>query len=208
MSTVNALAYLRVRGPVDEWRDFGTRIVGAQLASSDDPAEARFRFDEREYRLTVEDGPAGEDALLALGFETRTSADLDALVRRLDENSVPVSEDVDLARARNVQRLIAFADPDGNPIEVVYGHPHDHTPFVSPRGIDFVTGDLGLGHVFLFASDAQRSAEFYQSMLASAPPATPLHSGPRTRSSCTVIRVITPWHSPPFRAPSRGGSAI
>ncbi|MGX7732142.1 VOC family protein [Rhodococcus sp. 2H158] len=169
MSTVKALVYLRVRGPVDEWREFGTRIVGAQLVPSDDPTEARFRFDEREYRLTVEDGPPGADALIALGFETRTSADLDALVRRLDENSVPVSEDVDLARARNVQRLIAFADPDGNPIEVVFGHPHDHTPFVSPRGIDFVTGDLGLGHVFLFASDAQRSAEFYQSMLGFRP---------------------------------------
>ncbi len=99
-------------------------------------------------------------------------------MRRLDENSVPVSEDVDLARARNVQRLIAFADPDGNPIEVVYGHPHDHTPFVSPRGIDFVTGDLGLGHVFLFASDAQRSAEFYQSMLGFRPPSDTIAFGP------------------------------
>lgn len=168
MSTVKALAYLCVRGPVDEWRDFATRIIGAQLASSDD-GEARFRFDEREYRLTVEEGSPGENALSALGFEMRSSEELDELVRHLSANSIPASEDPELARRRNVQRLITFDDPDGNRIEVVHGHPHDHTAFVSPRGVDFVTGDLGLGHVFLFTTDAERSAEFYRTILGFRP---------------------------------------
>ncbi|MFZ2172495.1 MAG: VOC family protein [Rhodococcus sp. (in: high G+C Gram-positive bacteria)] len=165
MSNIAALGYLVVRGPLDEWKQFGTEVLGAQLIDGPDASTAMFRTDDRAFRLVVEDGPPGPDTLIALGFEVACDADLDHLVADLGAASVAVKEDPDLAATRRVQRLVTFADVDGNRIEAHVGQESNNAPFVSPRGIRFVCGDLGLGHVFLFTTDGHRSSEFYQSVL-------------------------------------------
>lgn len=165
MSNIAALGYLVVRGPLDEWKQFGTEVLGAQLIDGPAASTAMFRTDDRAFRLVVEDGPPGPDALVALGFEVATDEDLNQLVKDLGAASVAVKEDPDLAVVRRVQRLVTFADADGNQIEAHVGQESNNAPFVSPRGIRFVCGDLGLGHVFLFTTDGHRSADFYQSVL-------------------------------------------
>lgn len=165
MSNIAALGYLVVRGPLDEWKKFGTEVLGAQLVDCTEPMTAMFRTDDRAFRLVVQDGPPGPDALVALGFEVASDKDLDQLVADLESASVPVMEDPSLASARRVQRLVTFCDIDGNQIEAHVGQESNNAPFISPRGIRFVCGDLGLGHVFLFTSDGHRSSEFYQSVL-------------------------------------------
>lgn len=165
MGQIAALGYLVVRGPLDEWRHFGTSVLGMQLADGDDSPAAVFRTDERACRLIVEDGPPGPDALIALGFEVANEAALEELITHLEAASVAVKEDPELATARRVQRVVTFADNDRNRIEAFVGGESSKAQFVSPRGVRFVCGDLGLGHVFMFSSNGARSAELYKSVL-------------------------------------------
>ncbi len=57
MSGVRALAYIVVQGPVEEWKSFGTDLLGAQAARHT-ADEVRLRTDERAWRIAVEAGPA------------------------------------------------------------------------------------------------------------------------------------------------------
>jgi 2,3-dihydroxybiphenyl 1,2-dioxygenase len=165
MTTITALGYVVVRGPVPTWKRFGTEILGMQLVDRPGDSTAWFRTDGRAFRLVIEDGSPGPDALVALGFEVGCDADLDRLLAELDAACIAVKEDPDSAAERRVRRLVTFLDVDGNRIEAFVGQESVRAPFVSPRGVRFVCGDLGLGHVFMFSANGYRSAEFYQSVL-------------------------------------------
>ncbi|MBP2320425.1 3,4-dihydroxy-9,10-secoandrosta-1,3,5(10)-triene-9,17-dione 4,5-dioxygenase [Kibdelosporangium banguiense] len=165
MSKIAALGYLVVRGPLEQWKEFGTKVLGAQLVEGADDSTALFRTDDKAFRLVVQDGEPGIDALVALGFAVADSAALDQLVANLTEKGIEVTEDAELAAARRVQRLVKFKDFDGNLIEAHVGQSTSNAPFVSPRGVRFVCGDLGLGHVFMSSTDAPKAAAFYQDLL-------------------------------------------
>lgn len=166
MSTIHALGYLVVRGPAAEWRRYGTEILGAQAVEDSAEGELLLRLDDRAYRIVVEEGePAGPASLVALGFETANEAALDALVERLGAHGVETRENSDLARRRQVRRLVTFKDFDGNTLEAYFGQATDHRAFVSPRGVAFVTAELGVGHAFLLSSDAVKAAKWYTEVL-------------------------------------------
>jgi 2,3-dihydroxybiphenyl 1,2-dioxygenase len=166
MSKISALGYLVVRGPADAWREFGPGVLGAQLADGADPARVRLRTDERAWRIEVQDGPAaGTGSLIAAGLEVATEADLEEVVADLAARGVAVTEDDKLAGDRGVQRLVAFSDLGGNRIEVFVSAEQTKEPFVSPRGVRFVSGDLGLGHLFFFSNEPAVAARFWQDAL-------------------------------------------
>jgi 3,4-dihydroxy-9,10-secoandrosta-1,3,5(10)-triene-9,17-dione 4,5-dioxygenase len=165
MSGVRALGYIVVQGPVEEWKSFGTDLLGAQVARHN-ADEVRLRTDERAWRIAVEAGPAaGPASLVALGFEVESPAALGELAESLTAQGIDVRADDELARHRQVRSLIVFADGDGHQLEAFYGQEIDHSPFVSPRGIEFVTGDLGVGHAFLFSDAPAKVVEFYTERL-------------------------------------------
>jgi 2,3-dihydroxybiphenyl 1,2-dioxygenase len=165
MSGVRALGYIVVQGPVEEWKSFGTDVLGAGVARATG-SEIRLRTDERAWRIAVEAGPAaGPASLLALGFEVGSAAALSELAESLSAGGIEVRADDELARRRQVRGLIVFADGDGHQVEAFYGQEIDHSPFVSPRGVEFVTGDLGVGHAFLFSDAAAKVVEFYTGCL-------------------------------------------
>jgi 2,3-dihydroxybiphenyl 1,2-dioxygenase len=165
MSGVRALGYIVLQGPVEEWMSFGTDLLGAQVARHT-AGEVRLRTDERAWRIAVEAGPpAGPASLVALGFEVESPAALSELAESLSAQGIDVRADGELARRRQVRSLIVFADGDGHQLEAFYGQEIDHSPFVSPRGVEFVTGDLGVGHAFLFSDAAAKVVEFYTERL-------------------------------------------
>jgi 2,3-dihydroxybiphenyl 1,2-dioxygenase len=165
MSGVRALAYIVVRGPVEEWKSFGSDLLGAQVARQT-ADEVRLRTDERAWRIAVEAGPPGGPAsLVALGFEVESPAALSELAESLSAQGIDVRADDALARHRQVRSLIVFDDGDGHQLEAFYGQEIDHSPFVSPRGVEFVTGDLGVGHAFLFSDAPAKVVEFYTDRL-------------------------------------------
>jgi 2,3-dihydroxybiphenyl 1,2-dioxygenase len=165
MSGIRTLGYIVVQGPVEEWASFATDVLGAQVARRT-ADELRLRTDERSWRIAIESGPpAGPGSLVALGFEVESAGALNELAESLTANGIDVRVDDELARRRQVRGLLAFTDGDGHQLEAYYGHEIDHSPFVSPRGVEFVTGDLGLGHAFLFSGAQDKTVEFFTQRL-------------------------------------------
>jgi 3,4-dihydroxy-9,10-secoandrosta-1,3,5(10)-triene-9,17-dione 4,5-dioxygenase len=62
--------------------------------------------------------------------------------------------------------MLRFDDPAGNAVEVFCAAALEHRPAVSPYGNQFVTGDMGMGHVVLpVAGAADAALSFYTGVL-------------------------------------------
>ena len=133
---------------LDDWREFGTGLVGLQAVERGNSLLA-FRMDDRKQRVVI-DRAMGEGTRF-FGWEVADAAALDALAAKLEAAGVKVTaEPAALADARRVRRLISFSDPEGNRLEAFWGAEIDETPFRPGRNISgFRTGPLGLGHAVL-----------------------------------------------------------
>ncbi|WP_396914057.1 VOC family protein [Mycolicibacterium sp.] len=167
MNEVVALGYLGLRATdLDAWRTYGTEILGLQDVSAHEHCDDQtvlLRGDSRGWRLAIHQADTGGAAYV--GWEVPNGAALDRLARRLQDAGVEIHHDPDCAVRRQVEALIRCTDPDGHRLEFFYGARVPKRPFVSPRGIRFVTGDLGMGHVFFFVTDLAAAKRFYLDVL-------------------------------------------
>ncbi|SEK56546.1 VOC family protein [Rhodococcus maanshanensis] len=163
MTEVVGLGYVGLYATdLEAWRTYGTEVLGLQdvsAAENSDDQTVLLRADERGWRFAIHRGDAGGAAYV--GWEVANRPALDALGERLAAAGVAVEEDPDCAAVRRVEGLLRCTDADGNRLEFFYGARVPKRPFVSPRGVRFVTGDLGLGHVFFFVTDLSAAKEFY-----------------------------------------------
>src|SRR5437016_6314372 len=96
---------------LDDWRQFGTGLVGLQAVERSASLLA-FRMDDRKQRIVIDRG-AGEGTRF-FGWEVADAAALDALAARLEAAGVAVTaEPIELADNRRVRALISFRDPAG-----------------------------------------------------------------------------------------------
>ncbi|WP_213737978.1 VOC family protein [Bradyrhizobium sp. dw_411] len=165
---VQALGYAGFgSAALDDWRQFGTGLVGLQAVERSSSLLA-FRMDDRKQRIVI-DRSMPEGARF-FGWEVADAAALDALAARLEQAKVSVTaEPQTLADARRVGRLISFHDPAGNRLEAFYGAEIDDTPFSPGRSISgFRTGPLGLGHAVLTVENLEPVMAFYVDVLGFA----------------------------------------
>jgi 2,3-dihydroxybiphenyl 1,2-dioxygenase len=162
---VESFGYFGVGGDkLDDWRDFGTRLVGFQAVETS-PSLLTFRMDDRKQRVVIDKSlPEGTRFF---GWEVADAAALDALAARLDAAKVAVRrESAAVADSRHVAGLISFADPAGNRLEAFHGPAIDTTPFRPGRNISgFRTGALGLGHAVLTIASLDAVMPFYTELL-------------------------------------------
>ena len=98
---------------LEDWRQFGTGLVGLQAVERGNSLLA-FRMDDRKQRIVI-DRAMGEGTRF-FGWEVADGAALDALAARLEKAGVPVTaEPQTLADARRVRSLISFHDPGRQP---------------------------------------------------------------------------------------------
>jgi 2,3-dihydroxybiphenyl 1,2-dioxygenase len=149
---------------LDDWRQFGTGLVGLQAVERGNSLLA-FRMDDRKQRIVID--RAMPDGGRFFGWEVADAADLEALAARLEHAGVAVTaEPRALADARRVGGLISFSDPAGNRLEAFYGAEIDDTPFSPGRSISgFRTGPLGLGHAVLTVDNIDTMMPFYVDLL-------------------------------------------
>ena len=149
---------------LDDWRQFGTGLVGLQAVERS-PSLLAFRMDDRKQRIVI-DRSMPEGARF-FGWEVTDAAALDALAIRLEQAEVDVTaEPQTLADVRRVRGLISFRDPAGNRLEAFYGAEIDDTPFSPGRSISgFRTGPLGLGHAVLTVENIDAVMPFYVGVL-------------------------------------------
>jgi 2,3-dihydroxybiphenyl 1,2-dioxygenase len=149
---------------LEDWRQFGTGLVGLQAVERSASLLA-FRMDDRKQRIVI-DRSMPEGARF-FGWEVADAAALDALAARLEQAEVDVTaEPQTSADNRRVRDLISFHDPAGNRLEAFYGAEIDDTPFSPGRSISgFRTGALGLGHAVLTVENIDAVMPFYVDLL-------------------------------------------
>jgi 2,3-dihydroxybiphenyl 1,2-dioxygenase len=149
---------------LDDWRQFGTGLVGLQAVERS-PSLLAFRMDDRKQRIVID--RSMPDGARFFGWEVADAAALDVLAAQLEQAEVDVTaEPRALADARRVHGLISFRDPAGNRLEAFYGAEIDESPFLPGRSISgFRTGPLGLGHAVLTVENIDAVMPFYVDVL-------------------------------------------
>jgi len=163
---IRSLGYLRIESAdVAAWREFGVRILGMTEGRGPADGALYLRMDDFPARLVIV--PGSRDRLLATGWEVADATALAAVRRALAEAGVAVKPGApDELAARRVGEMLRFDDPAGNAVEVFCGAALEHRPAVSPYGNQFVTGDMGMGHVVLpVAGAADAALAFYTGVL-------------------------------------------
>ncbi|RUP04933.1 MAG: biphenyl-2,3-diol 1,2-dioxygenase [Mycobacterium sp.] len=165
MSELKSLGYITVStNDIDRWRQFAFGVLGFAEGKGPDPSALYLRLDERAARIIVV--PGESDRILTVGWEVRDHAALERVKSALDGAGVPFKQlSLQDADERRVEEAILFEDPAGTTVEVFHGAVLDHSPVVTPFGAKFVTGDQGLGHVVVPATDPNGLVEFYTEVL-------------------------------------------
>ncbi|WP_185928862.1 VOC family protein [Sphingomonas sp. IC081] len=166
MPHIRALGYVGFETLlINEWKHFATEILGLQIGEELADGTLVLRSDSYKARIFLHPGPS-EDILYA-GWETFKAEELQALRDNLTARGIPFTEGSESeARARCVLELIRFKDADGNVVEAFFGATEfQHEPFISPKGVTFITGQQGFGHIVLSTDDYEGQVKFYHETL-------------------------------------------
>ena len=114
-----------------------------------------FKSDVREQTLCYFEGNPADQAV---AFEVRDSNDLDMAASELERLGYAVRSGTESeAAARHVKGFIAFKDPSGNGIELVYRPERSGKRYHGSRD----AGVTGFSHVGLCSSDVVRDEQFW-----------------------------------------------
>ncbi|MCP5395247.1 MAG: VOC family protein [Sphingomonadaceae bacterium] len=176
------LGYVGIDAPDPEaWLAFGRDIIGldpgcAPIAPAhlDQGRDGRgpdgsvyFRVDEWSWRLAVHPMRDGQErpGLRYLGFEVAGEAELQVAMAELEAAGHAVRRgDAADCQSRAVSGIAFTRDPSGNAVEMFHG-PRVTNLYRNSKGMEFLTGDMGMGHVNLFSSNYEESAAFYTGLL-------------------------------------------
>lgn len=166
MASVSQLGYIGI-GISDEkaWQDLATNILGMQVVPGDGTSTSYLRMDQYHHRLEL--CSTGSDDLDFVGWEVPDSATLQRVAQQLKNGGVKVTAGTPgEADDRRVIGLIKCIDPNGISTEIFWGHPVNQQPFHPARPMSgFKTGDMGLGHILVYARNLDESVRFYCDLL-------------------------------------------
>jgi 2,3-dihydroxybiphenyl 1,2-dioxygenase len=163
--SVISLGYVGIgASDVSAWRAFAGEVLGCQVNDGPD-GSLLLRIDDRAWRIAVEHDPS--DDIIYAGWEVAGASELDAVCARVEAAGIPVKRDRGrLAKKRGVMALAQFTDPAGVPCELFWGATvNGKQPFVSPKGVQFRTGDQGLGHIVIGTTNTEEMSKFYREIL-------------------------------------------
>lgn len=165
MINISGLAYVVAEcTDLARWKTFAEGVLGMMTAAAPDGG-LYVRMDERQFRIAVQ--PGHRDAYVASGWEVLDRAAFDDALRALQAAGVERKlEDAAFCDRRCAQQIVSFRDPSGNRHEIVWGFKSDFTRFTSPVGVSrFVTGEIGMGHVVLPATEFDKTLDFFKGVL-------------------------------------------
>ena len=147
------------------WDGYLTGFLGL-MPGQGNGTSARYRMDDRAFRIHLDKGTA--DDISFIGLEVETPEGLQALRERLEKAGVPCAPASDnLKKERGVRDLLVLTDPAGLQVEVYVGATAlTNMPFHSPAGVSgFMTGGQGAGHVVLASEKIDEIRDFYTRLL-------------------------------------------
>ena len=156
---INSLAYMGFESPTaDEWRHFGTAVLGGQLVDRSDGVA--LRFDDYAERLVVH--PGERNRVAYFGWDCDGADGLAAVIAQVRSAGLEVVDEPATAAVRHVDALASFVDPFGFRHELTTGLAVVGS-FTPGREMDggFVTGGGGLGHYVIIVPDLDAAMSFY-----------------------------------------------
>ncbi|MDX3901416.1 MAG: VOC family protein [Sphingobium sp.] len=139
---------------LDEWRDYGTQVMGWQIATGFGAEDAlHFKIDDRRNRFTFTPGPI--DRLAYVGWEAIGRMEFLAALAIFDREGVAYERgDAALAAERGVRELIRFKDPVGFQHELFYGQKFTPGSFLPSRPhAGFETAERGMCHLVVITPE-------------------------------------------------------
>jgi 2,3-dihydroxy-p-cumate/2,3-dihydroxybenzoate 3,4-dioxygenase len=133
---------------------FAVEYLGLEI-SEHGKAAVCFKSDAREHTLCYFEGNPADQAV---AFEVRNREDLDAAASELERLGHAVRSGTESeAAARHVKDFVAFRDPGGNCIELVYRPAHSGKRYRGSRD----AGITCFSHVGLCSTDVRRDEQFW-----------------------------------------------
>lgn len=165
MTDLKSLGYITIStNDIERWRHFAFGVLGFAQGKGPDPSALYLRMDERAARMILV--PGDTERVINVGWEVRDRAALQRVKATLDGAGVPFKQlSQEEADARRVEEAITFEDPAGITLEVFHGAVLDHNAVITPFGAKFITGDQGMGHIVVPASDPNGLFDFYTDVL-------------------------------------------
>jgi 3,4-dihydroxy-9,10-secoandrosta-1,3,5(10)-triene-9,17-dione 4,5-dioxygenase len=162
---IRSLGYVRVDSTdLDQWRHFGSKVLGLAEGRGPSPDHLYFRMDELSARIVVT--PSDQDRLACMGWEVADHRALSAAVDHLKHHGVAVeSGTAEELAERRVEGMIRFTDPFDNVFELYHGATYEMRPVVTPYAQTFVTGEQGMGHIVIPVTDDVEALRFYAEVL-------------------------------------------
>lgn len=155
MIALRDIRYVRLGSrDVDDAVAFATRVLGLELATRDSHG-AYLRSDDRDHTLVYLDAPAEEQAI---GFELRTTAELEQAAAQLEEAGFPVHAGTPTeCEQRRVGAFVSFREPSGATIELLARPWHSGRSYFPSRA----AGVTGFSHVGLYTKSPARDQAFW-----------------------------------------------
>ena len=163
------------------WLKFGTQICGfmpsniipgspspirqatPEAHGTGDDGTLYLKMDDRQWRIAVHQ--SSKPGVRYLGLEIHSHSDFDDAIEAIAQSGGELRTGTpEELSARNVGRLAVIEDPAGHRIELFSGPVRD-LDFVSPSGMQFLSGELGMGHVVLYVPDIEAALAFYRDTL-------------------------------------------
>lgn len=134
--------------------DFATDYLGLEI-SEHAPGHVHFKSDEREHTLCYFEGDPADQAV---AFEIGAREELDSAAAELERLGHDVRRGTaDEAEQRKVRDFIAFRDPTGNQIELVWRPAYSGRRYHGNRD----AGITGFSHIGLCSTDLPRDEAFW-----------------------------------------------
>ena len=164
MSSVTKLGYVGIEADdLGAWKKFGTDVMGLQVGRDSSDSQLYLRSDERHHRMTVH--PGGSNDISYIGWEVANHEALEAAAASLERHGVKVTAATPTQCAdRRALEMVYFTCPHtGVRMELSFGNEVVFNPPYRPsRELSgFKTGDLGMGHLVLYTTDPEKTADFY-----------------------------------------------
>lgn len=155
MIDLRRIRYVRIGTPdLDEATNFATRVLGLEAAGRE-RGIAYFRSDERDHTICYVEGDPREHVT---AFEVSENADLDAIGAELERAGHKVGRGTrEECEQRRVLDFVAFDDPTGNHMEIVWRAQYATHRYFPTRD----AGITGFSHIGLRTGDAARDEAFW-----------------------------------------------
>lgn len=179
------LGYVGIRASDPSgWRDFATSVCGLEPAlippgpraaglavprpqaeGVADDGSVFLKMDRRQWRVAVHPCAEEDQGLDYLGFELARDDHFAAALESIARAGVEIRSGTEEERlARSVGDLAVLHDPAGHRIEL-FTRPIVDQPMRGDAPIEFVTGELGMGHVVVYVPEVESVLAFYRNVL-------------------------------------------